>query len=690
LSISVGIKYKNICYAGSDIQGKKLALHLTIKTEEIEMKAAISRRNFLKTTVCTATGLAAAGMLSACSSTSEQATSAAEPASSEAQQEAQQRGTYADTIAWDGEYDVVVIGFGGSGANAAYAAAKEGADVLAVEAAPEGEDGGNFRLAGQMFLEFSDYDSAYSYTKAQFGGYDVDEDMLKAWCEGVTNTGNILEEMGADRSQFTSAETFGLHAEYDFKGIENRQEYAMHNGRSDAYMWKFIKNCCAEMADKIDLWLESPAKHLIQAADTKTILGVQVEHEDKLVNIRARNGVVLCCGGFENNHDMMQQYLGIQEGVSMATPYNKGDGIKMAQEIGADMCHMWAYDGVMGPYGSAVPMDEEKLVTSNSMFNQTPMKSGAVMAVTKGGTRFINEMSVAKHGKLGWGGGFYNARWAEKSYVICDSKKYEEVVADGCLADYMDKFVSGDTIEQLCEKLDMDAAALQTTIDDFAAYIDMGKDYLTGRDVSTMEKFGAGPYYALPICPGFHATRGGPRKNAQMQILAPDGEPIPHLYGAGECGSFYAHLREGGGGTTECIIFGQIAGRNAATKKDELPLYDATPVASNLVYTIGSSSSALVQEGADVELGENEYLGTSENGMGGKVQLKVTIENGKITAIEVVKQNETESIGVPAFEPLIEQALSAQSSQLDMVSGASVTSNAFMEALQDAMQQAGL
>jgi uncharacterized protein with FMN-binding domain len=113
-------------------------------------------------------------------------------------------------------------------------------------------------------------------------------------------------------------------------------------------------------------------------------------------------------------------------------------------------------------------------------------------------------------------------------------------------------------------------------------------------------------------------------------------------------------------------------------------------VASNLVYTIGSSSSALVQEGADVELGENEYLGTSENGMGGKVQLKVTIENGKITAIEVVKQNETESIGVPAFEPLIEQALSAQSSQLDMVSGASVTSNAFMEALQDAMQQAGL
>ena len=631
-----------------------------------------TRRSFLKNSMLTAAGLAGMSMLG---------TASAE----------QKTGTYADTIAWDGEYDVVVIGFGGAGANAAYAAAKEGATVLAVDAAPEGQDGGNFRLAGQMFLEFTDFDSAYKYTKKQFGGYDVDDALLRAWCEGVTNTGNILESMGADRSLFTNAEEFGLHAEYDFEGIEHRQEYAMHNARGDAYMWRFIKDCCKKMNDRIDLWLSSPAKHLIQAPDTKTVLGVQIEHDSKLLNIRALRGVVLCPGGFENNRDMMQQYLAIQNGVNMATPYNKGDGIKMALEVGADMWHMWAYDGVMGPWGSAVPViDEDKLVTTNVMFKATPMKSGAVMAVTKGGERFLNEMVVAKHGKLGWGGSFYNARWAEKSYVICDKKKYDEVVADGCLADYMDHFVSGDTLAELAGKLDIDAAKLEKTVEDFGKFIDLGEDFLTGRNVETMEKFGAGPYYGLEILPGFHATRGGPRKNEKMEILNPQGEPIPHLYGAGECGSFYAHLREGGGGTTECIIFGQVAGRNAASVKEALPAYAGEKVESNLVYTIGSTPSALADTQAEAATAENEFIGTSENGMGGMIQVKITVDGDKMTKIDVIKETETPAIASPAFEKLIAQALETQAAELDAVSGATVTSNAFGQALDNAMRAAGL
>lgn len=644
-----------------------------IDRKETEIMAKhISRRDFLKSSALTAAGLAGMSVLGTASAENEAI-------------------TYADTIAWDGEYDVVVIGFGGAGANAAYAAAKEGATVLAVDAAPEGEDGGNFRLAGQMFLEFTNFDSAYKYTKKQFAGYEVDDALLRAWCEGVTNTGNILESMGADKSQFTNAEAFGLHAEYDFEGIEHRQEYAMHNARGDAYMWRFIKNCCRQMNDRIDLWLSSPAKHLIQAADTKTVLGAQIEHDGKLLNIRALRGVVLSPGGFENNRDMMQQYLAIQNGVNMATPYNKGDGIKMALEVGADLWHMWAYDGVMGPWGSGVPqIDEDKLVTTNAMFKSTPMKKGAVMAVTKGGERFLNEVTVAKHGKLGWGGSFYNARWAEKSYVICDKAKYDEVVADGSFADYMDQFISADTLAELAGKLDMCAEKLEATVAEFGTFIDLGKDYLTGRDVATMEKFGVGPYYALEILPGFHATRGGPRKNEKMEILNPQGEPIPHLYGAGECGSFYAHLREGGGGTTECIIFGQVAGRSAATVKDALPPYEGKKVESNLVYTIGATPSALANAESEIELAENEFVGTSENGMGGMIQVKITVDGGKMTNIELLKQTETPAIAGPAFEKLIAQALENQTCELDAVSGATVTSKAFSQALDNAMRAAGI
>lgn len=633
------------------------------------MKSEISRRKFLKGSLAGAVGLAGLGMVPAL---------------------AEETGTFADTIAWDGEYDVVVVGFGGSGANACYAAAKEGANVLAVDVAPLGHEGGNFRLAGQGFLEYTDYDSAYSYTKGLFGGFDVDEEMMKVWCENVIRTRSILGDMGADVSKFVDCEVFGYHPEFPFAGADNRYEYLMHYGKSDAYLWRFIRNCCAALSDKIDLWLSTPAKRLIQAADTKTILGVQVEHEGKLLNIRAKNGVVLCSGGFESNPDMTKQYLGIQKGVSMATPYNKGDGVKMAQEVGADMVHMWAYDGVTGPYGSAIPViNEDELVTTNSMFNNTVMKSGAVMAITKGGTRFVNETATSRHGKLGWGGGFYNARWAEESFIICDSAKFEEIKANGCLDAYLDRFVSGDTVEALAANIGVDAAALQATIDDFATFIDMGKDYLAGRDVATMGKFGVGPYYALEIEPGFHATRGGPRKNAKMEILDTDGNPIPHLYGAGELGSFYAHLREAAAGLTECIIFGQIAGRNAAAPKDALPLYDGGKmVASNIIYTIGSSKSDLVAEELVVETDEDEYVGVSDKGMGGVIGVKIRVKDGKLTSVEVVKQTETEQIAGPAFESLVQQALEKNSCELDAVSGATVTSNAFMEALRDAMTKA--
>ena len=173
-----------------------------------------------------------------------------------------------------------------------------------------------------------------------------------------------------------------------------------------------------------------------------------------------------------------------------------------------------------------------------------------------------------------------------------------------------------------------------------------------------------------------------------MEILDPDGNPIPHLYGAGECGSFYAHLREGGGGTTECIIFGQIAGKNAASLKEPLPTYKGEYVQSHLVYTIGATTSDLEDKELQIELGENEYLGVSQNGMGGEIALKVKVTNGKIEDIQVVKENETASIGVPAFDKLIEQAIAQQSAEVEAVSGATVTSKAFSEALTDALTQA--
>ena len=62
-------------------------------------------------------------------------------------------------------------------------------------------------------------------------------------------------------------------------------------------------------------------------------------------------------------------------------------------------------------------------------------------------------------------------------------------------------------------------------------------------------------------------TQGGPRRNAKGQILQPNGSPIPRLYSAGELGSIYSFLYQGGGNIGECMAFGRISGRNAAAER---------------------------------------------------------------------------------------------------------------------------
>ena len=74
------------------------------------------------------------------------------------------------------------------------------------------------------------------------------------------------------------------------------------------------------------------------------------------------------------------------------------------------------------------------------------------------------------------------------------------------------------------------------------------------------------PYYALELWPGIISTSGGPRHDKDSRVLDHGGNPIPRLYAAGELGSLFGWLYEPGGGLCECIVFGRIAGKNAASE----------------------------------------------------------------------------------------------------------------------------
>ena len=100
--------------------------------------------------------------------------------------------TFADTIQWDAEYDVVVAGFGASGAVTAKTAAENGASVLIVEKCSEGEAGGNSKVAGQLFAYGNgNVEETKKYYQALAGDTEVPEAMLDTIVNGVAYGRNL-------------------------------------------------------------------------------------------------------------------------------------------------------------------------------------------------------------------------------------------------------------------------------------------------------------------------------------------------------------------------------------------------------------------------------------------------------------------------------------------------------------------
>jgi uncharacterized protein with FMN-binding domain len=83
------------------------------------------------------------------------------------------------------------------------------------------------------------------------------------------------------------------------------------------------------------------------------------------------------------------------------------------------------------------------------------------------------------------------------------------------------------------------------------------------------------------------------------------------------------------------------------------------------------------------------FTGTDESTNYGDVQVQITVANGKITAANDVQQPE-DSIGANAVSQLNSEVLTAQSANVQAVSGATYTSNGYIQSLQSAVDQAGL
>jgi uncharacterized protein with FMN-binding domain len=88
-----------------------------------------------------------------------------------------------------------------------------------------------------------------------------------------------------------------------------------------------------------------------------------------------------------------------------------------------------------------------------------------------------------------------------------------------------------------------------------------------------------------------------------------------------------------------------------------------------------------------------EYTGDVAQTRWGPVQVKVTVTDSKITAVDVVQypngNPKDQEINSYALPELVQSTLSNQSAQVDMISGATVTSDGYVQSLQSALDQAG-
>ena len=412
-----------------------------------------------------------------------------------------------------------------------------------------------------------------------------------------------------------------------------------------------------------------------------------MERGGETLNVRADNGVILACGGFENNAQMVETYLGLSEFAVVGSLYNTGDGVRMAQEVGAEMWHMHVYEGItnLGASSKVVEAGERAGLIVNPAFS-----SGSAILISGGGTRFLNEAEILRHGHLKNGDVYANPSYPQSHYLLLDEAQYQTALGyEAHLGSYA--FLEGyahtvsGTLEEVAAQLGMDSDTLMTTVKNYNGFAESGVDAQFGRAAEAMSPMNLeGSFYAIRLIPNILNTQGGPRRDENAQVLDTAGMPIPHLYSAGELGGICALQYQGGGNIAECLIFGQIAGTNAAAAKAPLDVYaPLNQVEAQIAYTPGAMSD-LAAKDAPVELAEGQFYGEG-SGMGGALGVVVTMDGDRIASVEVVKQMETPGIGTPALEQLPGKIVEAQSTQVDGITGATITSGAIIEAVNNAL-----
>ena len=455
------------------------------------------------------------------------------------------------------EYELVVIGMGAAGLSAAvaYADVRAGARIAVLERSPREERGGSTRFTGSWFRVTEDrqLDPRFVETMEQVSGGLADLDYCRTLERELPASIAFLEEHQVGYIYFK-------------QGLPNRNTgggLGMPAGNGLGIVDGLAG--VLERTDGVDLVYETEAVRL-HVSDEGRVDGVVVRGRDGLLRTLPARAVVIASGGFEGNKEMLTQYLGERACdlpvISPGTGNNRGEGIRMAVEVGADTAGQF-------DMFHAEPVDARATKPDPVIY---PYPYGIV--VNRHAERFFDEGKNSFDSTFEELGYEIWRRQDQEAYLIGDATSAAvEGWSDVIFTDLPP--VTAETVGELAMALGLDGKALVATVAEFNAAVGPGEfDPYTfdGRSTVGLDPpksnwafpLETPPYLAYPLTCAICFTFGGIRTDSEARVVSPSGVPIPGLYAAGEVTGLYYHEYPVGTSVIRGVTFGRLAGAHAA------------------------------------------------------------------------------------------------------------------------------
>lgn len=439
------------------------------------------------------------------------------------------------------EADVVVVAAGPAGLAAAITAGENDLKAIVFEKANTtggaanmgmGPLGIDTKIQKKGFLDITKEEALDIHMK--YTHFRVDEDLVQTYFEKSADTIEWLEDMGVE---FAGA--FRYFAESAATWHIVKPENGVIGPRAAGPMIRIMTEKVQELGGEI--YLETPVKSLIME-DGKCVGVKAVDKNGEEIEARAK-AVVVATGGFGTNAEMIKEEFGYnlwEDFFPFNVPGTAGEGLKMMWEAGAQK------------FGANVEMIFQLKDNMNWFMMDTVFRQPALL-INQNGERFMNEGYM---GNTTFTGNAINLQPGHYAYLIMDDGLIRHYRKNGpdifdivhpeeafdavepefarAVEEGYDGYFEADTIEELAEKLGIDADKLQETIDDYNDMCDENLDHQFHKNPRYLRPItGKGKYRVGKFYIAAYGTIGGVRVNKRCEVMDKDLKAIPGLYSAG-------------------------------------------------------------------------------------------------------------------------------------------------------------